>query len=101
MAFLAPEVPALQYYLFRTGRYWTTPYEPRDTAQLLALVEDPRLRRLRHHHPRRSLRRPDAAAGDRMAGGETPWSGPPRSWAAAGRPLPIRLFVRPAPGEAR
>lgn len=100
MAFLAPEVPALQYYLFRTGRYWTTPYEPRDTAKLLALVEDPRYAAF-----------VTTTRGD-LYGGPTPL--PVIEWlvantvertaeivAAAGRPLPIRLFVRPAPEEAR
>lgn len=98
--FLAPEVPALQYYLFRTGRYWTTPYEPRDTAQLLAMVADPRV-----------VVFVTTTRGD-LYGGPTPQ--PVIDWlaahtlertaeivAAAGRPLPIRLFVRASQGETR
>lgn len=98
--FLAPEVPALQYYLFRTGRYWTTAYEPRDAAQLLALVEDPRLVAFV------TTTRSD------LYGGPTPVA--VIDWlaahtiertaeieAAAGRPLPIRLFVRAAAEVAR
>lgn len=96
VVFFAPEVPALQYYLFRTGQYWTTAYEPRDTAQLLALVAEPRY-----------VAFVTTTRGD-LYGGPTPAA--VIDWlaahtlertaeivAAAGRPLPIRLFMRRLP----
>jgi 4-amino-4-deoxy-L-arabinose transferase-like glycosyltransferase len=33
--FLAPEVPSFQFYLFRTGRYWASPYEPHTSVELI------------------------------------------------------------------
>jgi 4-amino-4-deoxy-L-arabinose transferase-like glycosyltransferase len=42
--FLSPEVPSMQFYLFRTGRYWASPYEPRPDEALLSMARDPAIR---------------------------------------------------------
>ncbi len=95
-AFLSPEVPALQYYLFRTGRYWSSAYEPRNAAELLTRVADPRF-----------VAFLTTTRGD-LYGGATPqevidWLAAHTAErtaeivAAAGQPLPIRLFVRATP----
>ena len=96
--FLAPEVPAFQFYLFRTGRYWASPYEPHSAADLIAMASSPAFRAFV------TTERPD------LYGGQTPpevvtWleahtrevtDGVRR---AAGRSLPIRVFVK-LPGGA-
>lgn len=95
--FLAPEVPALQFYLFRTGRYWTTPYEPRSETEILEWVESgefvafvttDRADLYGGPTPPAIVKWLEANAAERTA----------ELVRLAGRPLPIRLFV-PAPEE--
>ncbi len=93
VCFLAPEVPAFQFYLFRTGRYWSSPYEPHSAAELIAMASRPDFRAFV------TTDRPD------LYGGLTPpevvaWleshtrevTGDIRR--KAGRPVPIRVFVK-------
>jgi len=93
VCFLAPEVPSFQFYLFRTGRYWSSPYEPHSAAELIALASRPDFRGF--------------VTTDRedLYGGRTPaevvrWleahtrelTGDVRR--RVGRPVPIRVFVK-------
>ena len=101
-AFLAPELRAFQFLLFRSGRYWATPYEARGVEEQLALAADPRFA---------AFVTTDRAD---LYGGATPPA--VVDWLAAhqreitaeversaGRSLPIRVFVHPlaAPGAPR
>ncbi|HEY2955732.1 MAG TPA: glycosyltransferase family 39 protein [Candidatus Eisenbacteria bacterium] len=43
-SYLAPEAPAFDYYLFRTGRYWGTPIAPWSPDRLAAIAADTSLR---------------------------------------------------------
>jgi 4-amino-4-deoxy-L-arabinose transferase-like glycosyltransferase len=43
-SYVAPEVPAFAYYLFRSGRYWGTPLAPWSAEQLAAIAADTSLR---------------------------------------------------------
>ncbi len=91
--FLAPEVPAFQFHLFRTGHYWRTPYLPAGPELLLERVAEPRWRAY------------VTTAQEDLYGGPTP----PEvvEWAernaveltatvgtAAGHDIPIRVFIR-------
>jgi 4-amino-4-deoxy-L-arabinose transferase-like glycosyltransferase len=91
--FLAPEVPAFQFYLFRTGRYWSSPYEPHSDAELIAMASQGDFRAFV------TTDRPD------LYGGLTPPA--VVEWLAShtrevtdvvrrgvGGPLPIRVFVK-------
>ena len=97
--FLAPEVPSFQFYLFKTGRYWSSPYEPRSDEELIALASADAARAFV------TTDRPD------LYGGLTPqavvrWletntrevTGEVR--ARVGRPLPIRVFVKGPRGSS-
>jgi len=42
--FVAPEAPAFEYYLFRTGQYWSSPYVPWTPARRGQLQRDTTLR---------------------------------------------------------
>jgi hypothetical protein len=42
--FVAPEAPALEFYLFRTGRYWSSPYEPWSAGRRAQFQADTSLR---------------------------------------------------------
>jgi 4-amino-4-deoxy-L-arabinose transferase-like glycosyltransferase len=94
--FLAPEVPSFQFYLFRTGKYWSSPYERHPASDLIAMAA------------RDEFRAFVTVPADRtdLYGGATP----PEvvAWleehtrevteavrSAAGRPVPIRVFVKP------
>jgi len=92
-SFLAPEVPAFQFYLFRTGRYWASPYEPHTAAELERMVQE---------EPFRAF---VTTSREDLYGGRTP----PEvvAWLeanaeeltadvrkAAGGPVPIRVFVK-------
>ncbi len=92
-SFLAPEVPSFQYYLFRTGKYWSSPYEPHKPSDLLAMVQNPAFRAF------------VTTSRDDLYGGKTPAEAV--EWLAkntrevtaevqraAGRPVPIRVFVK-------
>lgn len=91
--FLSPEVPSLQFYLFRTGRYWSSPYERQDVGTLLEWISRPQFRAF------------ITTARAELYGGLTP----PEAveWLArntrevtadveraVGKPIPIRVFVK-------
>jgi mannosyltransferase len=43
-SYVAPETPAFAYYLFRAGRYWSTPLAPWSAQQMATIAADTRLR---------------------------------------------------------
>ena len=43
-SYVAPETPAFAYYLFRSGRYWSTPLAPWSREQIAAIAADSSLR---------------------------------------------------------
>jgi hypothetical protein len=92
-SYVAPETPAFAYYLFRTGRYWSTPLSPWSQRQLAAIAADS------------SLRAFVVDPAQRLYGGEADSAA--LAWLerdtreitgeieqAAGRRLDLRVFVR-------
>ncbi len=91
--FLSPEVPSFQFYLFRTGRYWSSPYEPHSAAELIEVAS------------RADFRGFVTTDREDLYGGRTPaevvrWlEANTRELTEevrrkAGRPLPIRVFAK-------
>lgn len=92
--FLSPEVPTFQFHLFRTGRYWASPYEHHTAGELIELAASDEIRAF------------VTTDRDDLYGGLTP----PQvvDWLArntrevtgevhrrAGHDIPIRVFVKP------
>jgi hypothetical protein len=98
VSYLAPEAPAFGYYLFRTGMYWGWPYELSADERRARNASDPRLRAF--------VIDPD----ERLYGG---WADSVTlAWLEtsmveitsrierdAGRPIAMRVFVRPGQGN--
>lgn len=96
-SFVAPEAPALAFYLFRAGRYWSTPYAPWSAAQRSAVAADPSLRVFIVDAKRELYGGwPDST----MLGWleRSTREVTPEIERAAGRSLAVRVFVRPGPG---
>ncbi|MBI5710247.1 MAG: glycosyltransferase family 39 protein [Candidatus Eisenbacteria bacterium] len=96
-SFIAPEAPAFGYYLFKAGRYWGTPYAPWSAAQRAAVAADASLRVFIVDAKRELYGGwPDST----MLGWleRSTREVTPEIERAAGRPLAVRVFVRPGPG---
>jgi hypothetical protein len=96
--FVGPEWPTLSFHLFRSGGYWGTPIAPWTAERRRAMEADTALR-VFVVDPGRGLYGgwPDSATVAWLEAATTEITG--EVAARAGRPIPLRVFVRrpPAP----
>jgi 4-amino-4-deoxy-L-arabinose transferase-like glycosyltransferase len=93
VCFVAPEAPAFEYYLFRSGTYWSSPSEPWNAERRRRLQADTSLKVFVVDREQRYYGGTSDSAMTRWLESSTNEI-TAEAGARAGRPLALRVFVR-------